>query len=247
MRVSVAKLLLAVLVTAIATSWLYNHYVRDDYSLRAWTSASSDRPNHTSRNREKHEVVRILSVDGGGVRGLISLEVLNHIEKICGKPIAKLFDFVAGTSTGAIIATQLLLPNADGGNPKYSVDALIEEYAERVGGVIAAPWYHRLLTIDGIFGPKYLNYTKSRMAERVYGTARLNDLLLPIVVPAYSLTDSELHLFTNWDESSGAVMIAPLIVAATSPPSVFPPVRLTGESKEAGLYVDGALVAAIRR
>eukprot|EP00731_Ephydatia_muelleri_P031660 Em0023g167a len=50
----------------------------------------------------------ILSLDGGGVRGLIQVEVLSEIERITGKTITEIFDWIIGTSTGAIIALLLV-------------------------------------------------------------------------------------------------------------------------------------------
>lgn len=49
-------------------------------------------------------VKRILSIDGGGLRGIIPLGVLNALEEKTGRPLTETFQFVAGTSTGAIIA-----------------------------------------------------------------------------------------------------------------------------------------------
>jgi uncharacterized protein len=49
----------------------------------------------------------LLSMDGGGMRGLISLGILAELEVMTGKPAYELFDMVGGTSTGAIIATGL--------------------------------------------------------------------------------------------------------------------------------------------
>ena len=68
---------------------------------------------------------KLLSCDGGGIRGIISIEILSRIEEelrtINGKPklvLADYFDYVAGTSTGAIIATLVALG--------YSTDAIRE-------------------------------------------------------------------------------------------------------------------------
>ena len=52
-------------------------------------------------------MVRILSIDGGGIRGIIPATVLVEIEKRTERRICELFDFVAGTSTGGILALGL--------------------------------------------------------------------------------------------------------------------------------------------
>ena len=51
---------------------------------------------------------RILCLDGGGLKGLILIEVLIYIEKLTGKKIVDLFDWIVGTSTGGIIALALV-------------------------------------------------------------------------------------------------------------------------------------------
>ena len=55
-----------------------------------------------------HNGQRILCLDGGGLKGLILIEVLIHIEKLTGKRIVDLFDWIVGTSTGGVIALALV-------------------------------------------------------------------------------------------------------------------------------------------
>jgi uncharacterized protein len=50
---------------------------------------------------------KMLALDGGGIRGLITLGILKKLEERLGKPLCEFFDYIAGTSTGAIIAAGL--------------------------------------------------------------------------------------------------------------------------------------------
>ena len=51
---------------------------------------------------------RVLCLDGGGMRGLVHIEVLTQIEKLTGKKITELFDWIIGTSTGGLLALGLV-------------------------------------------------------------------------------------------------------------------------------------------
>lgn len=55
-----------------------------------------------------HDGQRILCLDGGGLKGLILIEVLIYIERQAGRKITELFDWIVGTSTGGIIALALV-------------------------------------------------------------------------------------------------------------------------------------------
>ena len=50
---------------------------------------------------------RMLALDGGGIRGVLTLSFLKRIEEVVGQPLHQYFDYIAGTSTGAIIAAGL--------------------------------------------------------------------------------------------------------------------------------------------
>ena len=53
----------------------------------------------------------ILSIDGGGIKGIVPAMILAEIEKITRQPICKLFNFISGTSTGGILTLGLTIPS----------------------------------------------------------------------------------------------------------------------------------------
>src|SRR5258705_10124816 len=69
---------------------------------------------------------KVLSIDGGGMRGLLPATVLAEIERRTGKPISKLFNLVAGTSAGGLLALGLCKPQNH--EPQYQASDLVNLY-----------------------------------------------------------------------------------------------------------------------
>ncbi len=72
---------------------------------------------------------KILSIDGGGIRGIIPCTILKFIEEQTNQPISKSFDLISGTSTGGIIALGLAAPDNYWQNA-YKVDDLLSLYKD---------------------------------------------------------------------------------------------------------------------
>jgi patatin-like phospholipase/acyl hydrolase len=96
------------------------------------------------------DVFKVLSIDGGGIRGIIPAMVLAEIEERTGKPIAEMFDLIAGTSTGGILALGLAMPE-DGGRPRYTASELIELYEDEGASIFSG----RVGTIRNLFEERY--------------------------------------------------------------------------------------------
>ena len=65
---------------------------------------------------QQRSVRRVLSLDGGGIRGIIPALVVDHLEREMGAPASELFDLIVGTSTGGILALGLSLQDQQGGS-----------------------------------------------------------------------------------------------------------------------------------
>src|SRR5690606_26960734 len=106
-----------------APAELLNHWLRG--------LQRGGRPHPMDRGDNGHEKLYcILSIDGGGIRGLIAARILVTLEAKLqartGNPDTKLadyFDLIAGTSTGGILACVYLYPEGDTGRPRYSAVA----------------------------------------------------------------------------------------------------------------------------
>eukprot|EP01064_Diplonema_japonicum_P035757 TRINITY_DN7841_c0_g1_i2.p1 TRINITY_DN7841_c0_g1~~TRINITY_DN7841_c0_g1_i2.p1 ORF type:complete len:432 (+),score=86.91 TRINITY_DN7841_c0_g1_i2:76-1296(+) len=78
--------------------------------------------------------ITILSIDGGGIRGLIPALLIEHMEKLTGQRAAEMFDLLAGTSTGAILSVLCSLPDKPGSkklSPLTDGPGLVKLYQER--------------------------------------------------------------------------------------------------------------------
>jgi uncharacterized protein len=230
----------ALVLTFVVSAYFYKRLVHYESELIAWSSPSDFIP-PVQWSPDDPGRIRILSIDGGGVDGIVALEMLKFFEEQSGKPISDLFDFVTGTSTGSIIAVGLLLRDSSG-HPKYSADALIAAYTELAQQVMNAPLYHRVFTLNGILGPHFPNRTRFVAAHDMFGDAKFGELRRPAMIPVLSRKDFGLETFCNWNRLDANAFVGPLVAAATSAPTYFPAVLLKGDDTRAGLYADAGLI-----
>ena len=88
----------------------------------------------------------VLSIDGGGIRGIIPALVIAYLEKQTGRPAAELFDLIVGTSTGGILALGLAQPAAEAaGKSRHTAQQLAELYIEKGAAIFDRGWWRRLL------------------------------------------------------------------------------------------------------
>ncbi|AEE50906.1 patatin-like phospholipase family protein [Haliscomenobacter hydrossis] len=116
--------------------------------------------------------IKVLSIDGGGTRGVFPATLLNCIEKETGKKIHELFDVIVGAATGGIIATAL----AAGMDTKSIGDI----YLHQAKYILPRSFFRSVWNIRGLFAAKYSNQNLKKLLEEKFGNKTLADVDGPV-------------------------------------------------------------------
>jgi patatin-like phospholipase/acyl hydrolase len=190
---------------------------------------------------------RILSVDGGGVRGLIPALLLQDLEARLRKqrPDATLtdhFDLFVGTSTGGLIVLGLTAPTENGSGPRMNAAKLVDLYRGRGPEIFKRSLLQKLRTLWGWTGPKYGLGPLGNVLSDELGPGRLADALRDLVVVSYDMATPGPQFFKRWQASASTERNPTLVdvgLASSAAPTYFPALGLDG-----GAFVDGGVFAA---
>ncbi len=178
----------------------------------------------------------ILSIDGGGSRGVIPTNVLNFIEREEQISVREEFDFFAGVSTGALVAAYLAR-NA-GSMERLVVEGYSSESMTKIFD--KSIWDKMLGRLQN--QPKYDGINKRAYIDKQADGALINDIVdKHLLILAYDFINRELVTFKN-NRGSDSLYNPPLAEicdAATAAPTLYPPVATTAPKRR--WLVDGAL------
>lgn len=185
---------------------------------------------------------RILSLDGGGIRGVIEAVILAEVEKIVKVPLNHYFDLIAGTSTGSILATGIALGKKS--------DEIIQLYRQRGKSIfpytsILSPQRLSLMLKYGLSAPKYSDKGLIEALQAEFGNTKLGDINSPkLLITAYDTIDRQFIVFKNWQTYKPWINtpLWQICVSSSSAPTFFPAHFLTTESKTYSL-IDGGIGA----
>jgi len=182
---------------------------------------------------------RVLTIDGGGLRGIIPAMILAEIEERTGKPTSGLFDLIAGTSTGGLIALALA-------KPAPMTAAEIVEFYQRDGPTI---FRRRLLkSVQQLFRSAYSPKGLEEALLSIFEDDRLSETKPRVIVTSYELQNRIPWFFkTHLSHKPGYDFFLRDIARATSAaPTYFPPARIHIEGTKLipdGLFIDGGVYA----
>jgi len=142
---------------------------------------------------------RILAIDGGVVRGMVSAMVLAEIERRAGKRIGEMFDLIAGTSSGAILALGLAVPGPDGKPAKSATDwaDVFEKEGARIfsrSSFTPVRWIQTAWRwVWAWRRPMYSAKPLEEMLDEQFGETRSGDAVTDVLVVSYATERPDLR------------------------------------------------------
>jgi patatin-like phospholipase/acyl hydrolase len=190
--------------------------------------------------------VKVLCIDGGGIRGLIPALVLAEIERRTGRRTAELVDLVAGTSTGGILACALTRPGPDG-RPRFSAEELAGIYVEEGPRIFHRSLLKRIFSVGGWVDERYEDDGLNAALERYLGDAFLSEALADVFITAYDIHDRFAFFFRSARARTDPTYDFTLVDAARATagaPTYFEPAPVTDRAGDRTYpLIDGGIYA----
>lgn len=207
-------------------------------------------------NRKKNKLnltmkkIRILSIDGGGIRGIIPGVILNYLEKrlqILDNSKLKIgdyFDFIAGTSTGGILACIYLMPD-EKGNAKFSAAEALELYLKDGAQIFHTNLISKLARGFGLFDERYSVAALEQQMKLFFGEEILSRLIRPCLITSYEITDRSAHFFTSKDAAEDLYnfKVHQVARATSAAPTYFEPALIESLAGQKFSLIDGGVYA----
>lgn len=194
-------------------------------------------------------MIRILSIDGGGMKGIISAIVLERLEELLrfysrreDAVISDYFDLVGGTSTGSIITALLLAPDrtGKGGYVASDIINLYEQHGKEI-------FKKRLFfPVSQLVSSKYSSRAFERLLEKYLKGLTLEDLKKDCLITSYDMSRRKGVFFSTlssntWEKQNYA--LKDIVLASAAAPTYFPPRQLYNERYPNNCHIDGGVIA----
>lgn len=184
---------------------------------------------------------RVLSLDGGGIRGILTAVWLARLERELGtKKLKDCFDLVAGTSTGSILACAVSM-----GLPAAQIIEMYREYGREIFPGVASRLWSRATRVfsEGLSAPKYEPDGLERALRREFGDTLFGDLhIRPTLVTAYDALGRRAVVFKSTRDRHKDLPAWEVAKASSSAPTYFP-AHVTQLQGATVPLLDGGVVA----
>ncbi|XP_022951150.1 patatin-like protein 2 [Cucurbita moschata] len=201
-------------------------------------------------------LITVLSIDGGGIRGLIPGILLNFLEselqKLDGDDarIADYFDVIAGTSTGGLVTAMLTTPN-ENNRPLFSAKDIKEFYLDHCPKIFPQKRSRVRKMIKALSGPKYNGKYLHKLLKEKLGDTKLQQTLTNVVIPTFDIKLLQPTIFSSYELKNKPCLnaaVADICISTSAAPTYLPAHHFktrdiaNGNDREFNL-VDGGVAA----
>ncbi|KAJ6832959.1 patatin-like protein 2 [Iris pallida] len=180
------------------------------------------------------KLVTVLSIDGGGIRGIIPGTLLSFLEaklqELDGPDarIADYFDVIAGTSTGGLVTTMLAAPNKDN-RPLFAAKEINQFYLENSPKIFpqkdAGIFTSAIRLFGAIAGPKYDGKFLRSKVRQLLGETRLHQTLTNVVIPTFDIKILQPVIFSTFEAKSTPLKdayLSDICISTSAAPTYLP-------------------------
>lgn len=190
--------------------------------------------------------IKILSLDGGGVKGIIEAVLLAEIERRTNKRIAELFDLIAGTSVGGIIALGLVKPNSEN-QPEFSAQDSVKLFEFDSGEIFSQTFFQKYIPFITLLENKYTEHGIETVLRRFLGNTILSSALTNIIITSYDIERRAPYFFKSHkvgQEDHWDFYMRDVARATSAVPTFFTPAHIVPiQSNLTYTLVDGGVFA----
>lgn len=198
------------------------------------------------------KLTRILSIDGGGIRGILPGQILvsleNKLKTLDQNPdarIADYFELIAGTSTGGILSCIYLSPSKDNkARPRFSAEKAVELYLDRGDEIFDISFWQKVRSGGGITDEKYSEKELEEALDDYLEDLKLSELLKPCLVTSYDIKRRKGHFFRSHkarQDDSYNFFVKDAARATSAAPTYFEVARVKAIDNQLYPLVDGGV------
>ncbi|KAJ8619046.1 hypothetical protein MRB53_015232 [Persea americana] len=204
-------------------------------------------------------IVAVLSIDGGGLRGLIPGTILAFLEsklqELDGKDvrIVDYFDVIAGTSTGGLVTTMLTAPD-ENNRPMFAAKDINQFYLENGPKIFPQKGSGVLSSIRGLFGaisgPKYNGKYLHSKVRQLLGDLKIQDTLTDILIPTFDIKLLQPTIFSTYEARINETkngLLSDVCISTSAAPTYLPAHYFETKDSEGNVrsfnLIDGGVAA----